>query len=194
MKNSSLLAIAVFFGAVANAQTGTPAPTQPAVPADSTASVTMIDTTIGKAYVTNPDRLQGLTTETLTTSHIFPVLGSYKGSGTSTADVTITLDETNKGTVWVEGLSQGRFRAIMKKSPAIYKIPAQTSANGKAIAEGTLYLNPETNELNIVLGRSYNDKNPTSFQTVSSKGKKGWQYTGVKADTGAAVASPTPQQ
>ncbi len=188
MKNSTLLAIALFFGAVANAQTTTPV--QP-----SSDTTVLIDSSIGKAYVSRPDRLVGLTTETLTTAHIFPALGTFKGSGSSTADVTIVLDETNKGMVWVEGLPQGRFKAIMKKAPSTYKIPAQRSESGKAVAEGTLYVNPDTDELTIISGRAFNDANPTSFLTISTKKKtSGWRYTGVKASAEAAVATPASQQ
>lgn len=189
MKNTIFLAGAMLVAAVSSAQTDT---TVKNVPVTDTV-VTLIDSSIGKAYVTNPERLQGLTTETLTSSHIFPALGSYKASGTSTADVTIMLDETNKGMVWVDGLPQGRFKALMKKAPATYKIPAQKSESGKAIAEGALYLNPETNELTIVLGQTFNDVNPTGFLNTSSKKTKGWRYTGVKADAGVVVTPPSQQ-
>lgn len=195
MKNTALVALALIFGAAANAQTTTPAPARPVADtaAAPTATATLADTSVGKAYIAHPERLQGLTSETLTPAHVFPALGSYKASGSSTGDVTITLDESNKGMVWVEGLPQGKFKALMKKAPSTYKIPAQTAGNGKAIGEGTLYVNPDTNELTIVLGRSFDDANPTSFLTASSKKYKGWQYTGTKAD--AAVATPaTPQQ
>jgi hypothetical protein len=189
MKNTALITLALFFGAVANAQTGTP--TQPA---SDTTAVAMVDTSVGKAYVSHPDKLKGLTAETLTPAHIFPAVGSFKGSGTSTADVTITLDEENKGIVWIEGLPQGRFKALMKKAPSTYKIPAQKSESGKAIAEGTLYVNPETNELTIVLGRSFTEQNTGSSSTASSKKKTGWQYTGVKADVAAAATTPVSPQ
>jgi hypothetical protein len=189
MKIRSLFVAAMFIGAVANAQTTTPPATDTA-----TTGATLIDTSVGKAYVAHPDRLQGLTTETLTSAHIFPALGTYKGAGSSTAEVTITLDETNKGIVWVEGLPQGRFKALMKKAPSTYKIPAQKSESGKAIAEGTLYVNPDTDEITIVLGRSYNDANPTSFKNVASKKTKGWQYTGVKTETTATPSPASSQQ
>ncbi|HEV7333694.1 MAG TPA: hypothetical protein VGN63_21855 [Flavisolibacter sp.] len=191
MKNAFFFAATFLLATAASAQT-TPT-TQPGVPANDTATVTYVDTSIGKAYVTNPERLQGLTSETLTSSHVFPALGTYKASGTSTADITITLDETNKGIVWVEGLPQGRFKALMKKSPATYKVPAQKSENGQSIAEGTLYLNPETNELTIVLGRSFNDADPTASFTNVSKKTKVWQYTGVKSDVQPISTLPASQ-
>ncbi len=188
MKNIALVALGLFAGAVASAQSGVP--TGPV----SDTMVTMVDTSVGKAYVANPEKLRGLTTETLTTAHIFPAIGTFRASGTSTADVTITLDETNKGIIWVEGLPQGRFKAIMKKAPSTYKIPAQKTESGKAIAEGTLHVDPETNELTILSGRAFNEQAPTSFLTISSKPKNGWQYTGIKADAEAAVASPASKQ
>lgn len=152
-------------------------------------------TVVSNTEVMIPEHLKGLTTETLTSSHIFPALGNYKLSGSAEADVVITLDETNKGIVWVSGLPQGSFKALMKRSPSTYKIPAQKSAEGKPVPEGTLYLNPETKELTIVLGRAFNDADPTTSLTIDSKKKqKGWQYTGVKAETETVVTSPASGQ
>ena len=57
-----------------------------------------------------------------TTADIFPVIGRYEStSNPEAASVSITLDETNKGIVWVDGLPQGRIKAMLRKSPAIYK-------------------------------------------------------------------------
>ena len=193
MKSTLFLAGAFLLTAVANAQTDTTTRSVPG--ADTTSTViTLMDSSIGKAYVSNPERLQGLTTETLTSAHIFPALGMYKGSGNSTADVTVTLDETNKGMVWVDGLPQGRFRALMKKAPSTYKIPAQTTEGGKAIAEGTLHLDPATNELTIVLGKAFNDADPAKALTIDSKKSKASRYTGIKADVGTTLATPASQQ
>lgn len=199
MKNSALVAISLFVGVVANAQTSPSSPAQPASDtvskqvADTAAQTTVLtDTSVGKAYVSDPEKLKGVTSETLTPARIYPALGSYKGNGTSNADVTVTLDETNKGIVWVDGLPQGKFKALLRKAPSTYKIPMQTSANGKAVSEGTLYANPETNELTIVLGRPYNDANPSAL-TIDPKKKAECHYTGTKSDATAA-ASPAPQQ
>ena len=188
MKNTALMAIALFSGAVASAQTDTTK-----LPPTDTTVVSMADTSVGKAYVARPDRLKGLTSETLTDAHVFPALGSYKGNGNSTEEVTVTIDPANKGIVWVEGLPQGRFKAIMKKAPSTYKIPSQKTEDGKLIAEGTLYVNPESDELTIVSGQAFDENEPTSFLTVASKNKKAWKYTGVKATADAATPT-TPQQ
>lgn len=185
MKNNTFLTLALLVTSAAGAQTtGT-----------TTTAASPATTTIVSTDMIIPENLKGLTTETLRPEHSFPALGSYKASGPSAGDVTIFLDETNKGIVWVEGLPQGKFKALMKKSPSTYKIPAQKTESGKAVAEGTLFLNPESKELTIVLGRAFNDEDPTSFLTGEAKEKsKGWRYTGVKTEGSAALTAPAPQQ
>lgn len=184
MKNNLLFAFALLIGGAAIAQT------TPAQPATDTAHQAQAVNSLGSAYVSHPERLQGLTTETLLPTHIFPVLGNYTGSGASTESLSVSLDATNKGIVWIEGLPQGRFKAVLKQSPATYKIPAQTAEGGKSIAEGTLYLNPNTGELTLVLGQPFNDANPIEFLTIPTK-QKGWHYTGKKAFVAAeSPASP----
>jgi hypothetical protein len=206
MKNKFLFA-ALLVASAASAQTTPATPTTPTKP-DSTQQPTqtpattpavtptvLADTSINAAYVSNPEELKGLTTETLRPEHAFPVLGSYTASGSSTGDVTITLDSSNKGMVWVDGLPQGKFKALMKKAPATYKVPAQKTESGKAVAEGTLFLNPTSRELTIVLGRSFDDADPLSSLTTPSKKSKVkvTQYTGIKA-AAPAVVPPTSQQ
>lgn len=196
MKNKFLLGAALFVTAVASAQTqptttpATPDPNQPV----QTPAATTTEASHTTAYVSNPEALKGLKSEELKAEHFFPVLGTYKGIGSSTGDAIITIDETNKGIVWVDGLSQGKFKAVMKAAPSTYKIPAQKTEDGKSVAEGTLFLNPTTRELTIVLGRAFDDADPTSFLTISTKKKtKVWQYTGMKADLTTAV-EPASQQ
>lgn len=207
MKNKIILAAGLFVTLAAGAQT-TPDSTQrkpQTAPATTTTqtSTTLSDTSINSAYIADPDALKGLKTEDLRPEHAFPILGSYTPTSSSAGNVTVTLDSSNKGIVWVEGLSQGKFRALMKKAPATYKIPAQTTAEGKNVPEGTLFYNPASKEVTIVLGRPFDDASPASFQTVSdnsvvkekvtnNKQKikvKGWQYTGVK--TGATTITST---
>lgn len=133
----------------------------------------------------------------LTTNDIFPVIGRFESTNAEAANVTISLDEQNKGTIWVDGLPQGRVKAMLRKSPAIYKIPAQKNAEGKDIAEGTLIFDKESNTLNIVIGKNYITEDPASVFKTSpvmeeattkvSKSKtkkpvqpKTWTYTGTK--------------
>lgn len=185
MKNSLLAAAGLFVAAAASAQV-TPPVAPPAQPTAPTASV----------QLNTPAHLKGLTVESLRPEHSFPALGTYTATGSSTATVTVTLDETNKGIVWVEGLPQGKFKALMKRVPATYKIPAQQTEGGKPVAEGTLFLNPESNELTIVLGKAFNDEDPAAGLGVDAQAKgksKAWQYTGVKSGT-AATAPVPPQQ
>src|SRR5947209_1111413 len=61
--------------------------------------------------------------DTLTIEKTFPVLGTYQLNtnqlnSTSTTDngntqstISITLDSSNKGIVWIDGLPQGRIKA-----------------------------------------------------------------------------------
>ena len=61
----------------------------------------------------------------ITTEQTFPVIGQYQSTTNADQKITVTLDDQNKGFAWVDGLPQGRVKAILKKSPATYKIPAQ---------------------------------------------------------------------
>lgn len=146
----------------------------------------------------------------LTTDQIFPVLGQYESSvNTDAPSVVITLDEQNKGVVWIDGLPQGRIKAMLRKSPATYKIPAQKNAEGKEVAEGTLLFDKDANTLHIVIGRPFNAGDPSVAFTpvmdepvaeVKVKGSKtklkkaepkAWVYTGTKIEK--TTASTTGQ-
>ncbi len=132
-----------------------------------------------------------------TISDIFPALGEYESAtNEEAAKLSITIDPNNKGLVWIEGLPQGRVKAMLRKSPATYKIPAQKTEEGKDVAEGTLIFDKETNTLSICIGKEYNTTDPsTAFMmseeepaaTVSKNSKakkttvtKPWIYTGTK--------------
>lgn len=146
----------------------------------------------------------------LTTADIFPVIGSYESStNPEAANVTVTLDETNKGIVWIDGLPQGRIKAMLRKSPGTYKIPAQKTADDKSVEEGTVIFDKETNTLSIAIGKEYNVADPASVFAVPVIGdatplsneqvkvkegkvktkkkvvakKKTWVYTGTKVVT-----------
>jgi hypothetical protein len=100
--------------------------------------------------------------DSLTLDKTFPVIGTYQLNATNntTGNVTITLDTANKGIVWIDGLPEGRMKAYLKKSPATYRILAQTTSTGKQIPEGTMIFSPETNTLNISLGAPFNEADP----------------------------------
>lgn len=134
----------------------------------------------------------------LTTKDIFPAIGVYESTDNPEAKtIVITLDEQNKGLVWVEGLPQGKIKAMLRKSPAVYKIPAQKTEDGKDVAEGTLIYDKETNTLSICIGKNYNYENPSQVfdepqmteepaekdkkaKAAKVKEPKPWMYSGLK--------------
>lgn len=143
-----------------------------------------------------------------TTEDIFPALGKFESTtNTDAANVLITLDELNKGVIWISGIPQGRIKAMLRKSPATYKIPAQKTEEGKDVAEGTLIFDKETNILSINIGKMYNVEDPafvfaapaignqSSVPEIKTKTKgskvktkkvvtpKAWVYTGTKVVT-----------
>ena len=149
----------------------------------------------------------------LTTVDIYPVIGQYESTvNTDASNVTIVLDETNKGIVWIDGLPQGRVKAMLRKSPSTYKIPAQKTAEGKEIAEGTLIFDKDANTLNIVIGKPYNVEDPASVfvsadanadavvtetktkgnkTKIKTKKVKAWTYTGSKVVVETAGTTTT---
>jgi hypothetical protein len=118
--------------------------------------------------------------EALTIEKTFPVLGSYQlnnsGAATASTDatmsstgvVTITLDSSNKGIVWIEGLPQGKMKAYLKQSPSTYRILAQKTESGKQVPEGTLMLDTTSKTLNIALGKAYDEQDPTGIFALNS--------------------------
>lgn len=109
--------------------------------------------------------------EALTIEKTFPVLGSYQLNSTdgNAQTVTITLDSTNQGMIWIAGLPEGTMKAYLKKSPGTYRILSQKSESGAQIPEGTLFFDPSTNTLNVALGKAYDEADPTAiFANVNS--------------------------
>ena len=145
-----------------------------------------------------------------TIDQVFPVIGQYESSvNTDAKSVSVAIDETNKGIVWITGLPQGKIKAMLKRSPATYRIPPQTGEDGKQIPEGTAIFDPETNTLSISIGKKFNETDPasvflppavpveeTQVTVKNSKTKtktktkveepKAWMYTGVKVDKSTA--------
>lgn len=107
--------------------------------------------------------------EALTIEKTFPVIGTYQLTALNSTDnssgqqVTIALDSSNKGVIWVAGLPEGTMKAYLKKSPGTYRIVSQKSENGKEIPEGTLFFDPSTNTLNVALGKVYDEADPTAI-------------------------------
>jgi len=81
----------------------------------------------------------------------------------SAQQVTIALDSSSKGIIWITGLPEGTMKAYLKKSPGTYRIISQKSDNGKQIPEGTLFFDPSTNTLNVALGKAYDEADPTAI-------------------------------
>lgn len=138
-----------------------------------------------------------------TREDVFPVIGKYESAtNADAAHISISLDEQNKGIAWIDGLPQGRIKAMLRKSPATYKIPAQKTAEGNDVAEGTLIYDKQTNTLSICLGKVFNAEDPASafvpveepaastVKNVKSKKPvtpKAWIYTGTKLSKETAM-------
>jgi hypothetical protein len=206
MKNTFLLGlIALAFSATAVAQTEPVKPqapveaakTQPATPATTQTTTTgtvgstgAVPTALVTLDSNLPEHLKGVTSSTVEPKHFLPVLGAYATADAAT-NVTISVDEKNLGIVWINGLPQGSIKALLKKSPATYKIPAQKTAEGKSVAEGTLVYDKDAKQLWISIGAAYNEENPTAPFTGKAKGKV-WQL--ARADVVAPTAVETIQQ
>ncbi len=140
-----------------------------------------------------------------TQDKIFPVIGRYEtATNPETPVVNISLDAQNKGLIWIEGLPQGKVKALLTRSPATYKIPAQKNEEGKDVPEGTLIYDRDMNTLSICIGKNYNSDNPAAVfdpaidptpdvktvKTAKSKKAavpKAWVYTGTKTEIATAV-------
>jgi len=118
--------------------------------------------------------------EELTNEKVFPILGSYQPEANSevTGTLHVSIDADNKGIVWIEGLPQGKIKAMLRMSPSTYKIPTQKTELGTDIAEGTLVYDKALNKLSICLNRPYDEKNPASA------------FSAPEEQTTAVVAEP----
>ncbi len=149
----------------ATKQTQQPSQTQPT----TTLEQTQPSTTVEQKKYGNPTVDSILSKYTLvpmpnelTTEQIFPVIGQYQSTTNADQKITVTLDDQNKGVAWVDGLPQGKVKAILKESPATYKIPAQKIESGTDVPEGTLIYDKDTKTISVMLGREFNDQDPRS--------------------------------
>jgi len=113
----------------------------------------------------------------LTLEKIFPVIGTYQPTMEGTPAVSVKLDPEKKSVIWVSGLPQGTFSAMLMRSPAVYKIPAQKSDTGTDIPEGTLMYVTNMETIHIVLGKPFDFQNPGQVftpenQTLTEDSKK----------------------
>ena len=196
-------------------------PTQPTTPPTTTPSTTWDykkNPTVDSINAKYKDKMVPARTP-MTVEQIYPVLGSYETTVNTTdaPSVKVTLDEQNKGIVWIEGLPQGKVKAMLRKSPSTYKIPAQKTEDGKDVAEGTLVYDKDANTMNIVIGTPYNTEDPLSVFTaatteqevvdevktktkssgsktkIKTKKIKPWTYTGTKIVVETASTVPVNQ-
>ena len=204
MKKLTLVAFAaLLFTAAVNAQTDTvPSAQKDTVPAVQDQQPVATEKPVSKDKYNNwsADTYKMLPMpEALTTEKIFPVIGKYqltdKDGAAST--VTVSLDPSNKGLIWIEGLPQGKIKAALRKSPATYKIPVQplegemtapaeaevetkdaksTKATAKKtkaapkpkeLPEGVLIYDKDANVLNVCIGCTYNNDDPAMAFTAS---------------------------
>jgi hypothetical protein len=175
---SLLLTLAV------NAQV--PQPTQPTQEQKKSGNPT-VDSILSK-YTLVPMPSQ------MTTEQIFPVVGQYQSSTNADQKITVTLDDQNKGFVWVDGLPEGRIKAVLKRSPATYKIQAQKTAEGNEVREGTLIYDKDSKVITVMLGRPFNDQDPASvFATTTEEPAATMPVTKTKSNkTKTKVKKVTP--
>lgn len=136
-----------------------------------------------KQYQTFPEPNFGI--------HYIGVLGNYvpaNGNSMVAEPLTVMGDEENPGKIWIAGLMGEKIYALRKKEAGTYKIPVQKSGE-KSIPEGTVIYDDNSKEINICLGRKFNDEDPSAvFNATDAKPSKSIvQYTGIKTDAGTAA-------
>ncbi len=170
MKRTLLIAgAAILFSAAVNAQTDS-TPTQQPVKTE-TVRTDKYNNIPADKYKMAP------MPEALTTAKVFPVLGKYTLTDKegATSEVTVSQDEANKGTIWIEGLPTGKIKANLRKSPAVYRIPTQKvgdemdEKNAKEVAEGVLIYDKDNNTMNVCIGCKFNAEDPAVAFTAPAE-------------------------
>ena len=175
MKRAALFAAILLMFSAVNAQQDSSKPAMPETkPAISNPTVD----SIAAKYKLQP------MPEALAIDQIFPVIGEYQATAPAApeaaatepakkdeaavpapapvSNVKVVLDEQNKGLVWIEGLPQGKIKAMLRKSPSTYKIPAQKTEEGNEVKEGTMIYDKDTKIISISIGKAYNDQDPAA--------------------------------
>lgn len=161
----------------------------------STFALAQVSTTpeVPRNYKPKPKELLAMP-DSLTQEAIFPVLGQYVVADKNGDSVTvkITLDTESKGVVWLNGLPEGKVKAVLKASPATYKIPSQKTflnddgveetvemntnvdaatatakksakkQSGKSVNGGTMIFDKDVNTIYINLGSDFDENNPSA--------------------------------
>ncbi|HEV7620357.1 MAG TPA: hypothetical protein VGO09_01415 [Flavisolibacter sp.] len=128
---------------------------------------------------------------TISMEKTFPILGTYQFASTNNnaGNLIITLDSSNRGIVWIDGLPEGRIKAYLKQSPATYRIIPQKSSTGKMVPEGTVIYNTESNALNVSLGAPYNETDPGSiFENYTTNDVAANNSSAIKVKTKTATS------
>lgn len=192
MKKTVLIASAAFllFAASVSAQT-TPEPSKQPVTAQAP-SKDKYNNWTADTYKMQP------MPEALTTEKIFPVIGKYQVTDKegNASTLSVTLDETNKGFAWIDGLPQGRVKANLMKSPAVYKIPAQKIGEGKDakdVAEGVLIYDKDANQFNACIGCTYNNADPANAFSTAEPVTEEVAATDVKTSKTKAAKTAKPK-
>lgn len=166
MKKIFFLAIvAIFFSVSASAQTTT----VDSIAANYKLLPMPAPLTIDKTFpVLGTYQLNSGADATMTTSSTTQTMDSSSASMVAPGTISISLDPTNKGIIWVEGLPQGKLKAYLKKSPATYRILAQKTEAGKQVPEGTLYFDTTSRQLSIALGKAFDDADPIAIFNLNT--------------------------
>ena len=137
------------------------------------------------AAITSKYTLKEINHDPLTDEKVFPALGTYQCNviNEMTGTIHITIDPDNKGLVWVEGLPQGKIKAMLRMSPATYKIPAQKTEEGTDVPEGAMIYDQDSKTLSICIGRPYDEKNPLSVFSTPVEEEQPAVQTEVKTKT-----------
>ena len=197
MKKTTVIAAAalLLLSATSQAQTDTTAKPQTTMPETTTTSTTRVNNDKYNNWTADTYKMQPMP-DALTTDKIFPVIGKYElttKEGTATP-ITVTLDEANKGLVWIDGLPEGRIKATLRKSPSTYKIPAQTlgeEKDAKKIPEGVLVYDKDANTMNVCLGCKYNVEDPGTAFLPATEEPATVAETKTKTKNGKVTKSKT---
>ncbi len=166
MKNSIFLAfVALFMATAVNAQSTVDSieAKYKLLPMPDSLTMEKMFPIVGSYQLNNPtgaNAMNTTTTNTTSTNTADSSSSATTNTASSAGMLSVMMDSSNKGIVWISGLPQGKIKAYLKQSPATYRIIAQTTDAGTKVPEGTAMYDSTTKVLNIEIGTAYNDANP----------------------------------